>query len=151
MQSANSHNQLSLAIALLLLAVVACACPNTNDNHQRSQSTVSPSASPTLNVKCSEYEHLTYRSNYDEVIKAIGRPDSESSKGPPEAVIPNIFMYYKPCSYVVISIYGQNPKNGKFNKSTTRYVGTKSTDSGRTLHVSQERFRELIDALPVTP
>lgn len=144
-----------LVVALVVLFALLASLVNDPSPSVGSQNSGLPQGkTPTpmpaaTNVRCDGYKNLTYHSNYEAIVRLLGPPDSESSKGPPEAVIPNIFMSYPKCGFTVISIYGERPKNGTFNKATTRYVGTKSAN--QTLHVSQERFRALVDALPPIP
>ncbi len=51
---------------------------------------------------------------------------------------------------MVFLIYGKQPKDGIFDKSTTHYVGTKALHPERILHVVQENFRVVLDSYRLT-
>lgn len=80
----------------------------------------------------------------------MGLPDSEISTGPPDAVIPNIWMGYKDSDCLVFLIYRKQPQDGIFDKTATHYVGTKGLHPERTLHVAEEQFRILLDSYPIS-
>lgn len=105
-----------------------------------------PQPPPTHTSQFQGYESLTYDSSYRDVVAAMGKPDAEATADPPEAVIPNTMLAYKECKCVVFLIYAEAPKGNKFDKSKTRYVGTKGVSPEKVLHVSDERFRVLLDS-----
>lgn len=71
----------------------------------------------------------------------MGVPDKDVSTGKPQAKIPNSMIYYKSCDCVLFFVYDKYP-----DKNTTHYLGTKVLNPEMVIHVSDEKYRTIINA-----
>ncbi len=93
-----------------------------------------------------DYNKFSYQSTYFDVTKEFGQPDKEVSSFPPDAQIPNTMLYYAKQNKVIFVVYEFPAKGKAFDRSNTHYMGTKGLNPESVLHVSQDRFKVMLNA-----
>jgi hypothetical protein len=129
---------LLLVFILWLALILGCASSNSTKK-------------PSILRAADAYKTLTSNSTYNDVVQAMGRPDKEIVAVPPDAQLPNVAMAYLSCRCIVFVYFTKAPKKATdkaaYDKKFTRYMGVKGVSPNKTLHVSDEKYRILLDSL----
>ena len=140
-------------LILILCAFAFLGCTKTSSNSINSSTSNQVDVNQNQAIKEAAispdgkfFESLTSDSNYFDVIKLIGTPDSETDLSNLGLSLPLLLGCYGEKNLCVFFVNDRNPKD-KGVKSKYNYVGTLKINPSEILHSAKPQYLDLLESI----